>query len=110
MPNPQLNIRVSEKTIERVNALAGRYGSQGRVIEVAVAKLYEEEIMSARVIRVQRNDDGSVQIFALSEPDLAGNRHWFIVGRLAPGDMVRTAAGWKRAAEATDEEILEAIK
>lgn len=52
----QLNIRAGEATIEKIEVLKRRYGSQAQVVAVAVDRLYLEEIaMNKHMLEVPEN-------------------------------------------------------
>lgn len=57
--NKQINIRLPEATRERLNVLAGYYGSQSKAVIAAVEALYTEHVLKARggLVHDQRKTD-----------------------------------------------------
>jgi hypothetical protein len=105
----QLNIRVPDLTIEKINALATTYGSQAQVVIVAVENLYRKELANMDTIRIERTKS---KIFAKTQmkADAVGNRNWRVIGEFQQGDQIKTESGWKNAFDCTDAEILQALK
>lgn len=105
----QLNIRVPDATIEKINALAATYGSQAKVVIAAVENLYRKELANMNTIRIERTKS-KITVQTQMKPDVAGNRNWRVIGEFQPNDQIQTDAGWKNAFDCSDAEILQALK
>jgi len=105
----QLNIRVPDLTIEKINDLANKYGSQAKAVIAAVENLHKQEIANMNTIRIERTKK-EITVQTQMNPDLAGNRNWRVIGTFKPGDQIKTDAGWKNAFDCADAEILQALK
>ena len=105
----QLNIRVPDLTIEKINDLATKYGSQAKAVIAAIENLHRKEIANMKTIRIDRKKD-VIYIETQTKPDLAGNIGWRVIAKFQQGDQVKTDAGWKNAFDCSDAEILQALK
>jgi hypothetical protein len=109
MSMTQLNIRVPSLTLEKINDLAGKYGSQAKAVIAAVENLHKQEIANMNTLRIERTEK-KITIETQMKPDLAGNRNWRVVGEFQQGDQIKTDAGWKNAFDCSDTEIAQALK
>lgn len=105
----QLNVRLPDITVQKINDLAAKYGSQAKAVVAAVEELHRKEIANMNTIRIERTDK-KITIQTQMNPDMAGNRNWRVVGTFQKGDQIKTDAGWKNAFDCSDAEILQALK
>ncbi len=109
MSTSQFNVRLPDITVQKINDLATKYGSQAKTVVAAVEELHRKEIANMNTIRIERTDK-KITVQTQMQPDMAGNRNWRVIGTFKPGDQIKTDAGWKTALDCLDAEILQALK
>jgi CRP-like cAMP-binding protein len=109
MSTLQFNVRLPGITVQKINDLATKYGSQARAIVAAVENLHKQEIANMNTLRIKRTEK-KITIETQMKPDLAGNRNWRVIGEFQQGDQIKTDTGWKNAFDCSDAEIAQALK
>jgi predicted DNA-binding protein len=61
MTKQQVNIRVSDATRAKLDALTKRYGTQAEVVAVAIDRLYRTEIESENYVEEQKKGETDVK-------------------------------------------------